>query len=146
MNISSHFTLDELTITAHRGIDNDPPMAILAALKRTAQGLERVRDRLGGWPIIINSGYRSPALNAAVGGAANSQHMLGEAADFICPKFGKPLDIVYALRDSPEIEFDQLIAEWTTNGNGGWAHISFSAGRPRGQTLMIDGRGTRSLP
>lgn len=138
--LSAHFTVAEMTITQQRGLNNDPPLEVVAALRRTAQGLERVRERLGGHPLIISSGYRSPAVNAAVGGSKTSQHMLGEAADFICPYFGSPLDIVYALRDTPDIEFDQLIEEF-----GRWVHISF-CDKPRGQAFRIDKHGSHPLP
>ena len=129
MYLSTHFTLEELTASQEairKGIDNAPTPDVVTNLKRTALGLEQVRTRLGA-PIIISSGYRSPALNAAVGGAKDSQHMIGEAADFICPGFGSPATVVSALMDSG-IKFDQLIQE------GKWVHISFSA-KPRHQVL-----------
>lgn len=141
MHLSSHFTLQEFTVSqeaARRGLDNTPPPDVLERLKRTAQGLEAVRVRLGCAPIIISSGYRSPAVNAAVGGAANSQHMRGEAADIICPRFGTAVEIAAALRDSG-IEYDQLILE-----HGAWVHISFSE-RPRHMALVIDRAGTRPM-
>ncbi len=133
--LSPHFTLDELTVTQQRGIDNTPPPDVLASLKRTALGLEMIRTRLA-VPIIVTSGYRSPEVNAAVGGARNSQHMRGEAVDFIAPRFGAPNSIVSALIDS-WIGFDQLIVEFDR-----WVHVSFSD-RPRGEVLRIDKAGTR---
>lgn len=138
MNLSPHFTLAELTVSetaARRGIDNDPPTEVIERLKHTALGLEAVRIRLGA-PIIVSSGYRSPELNVAVGGAKNSDHTRGDAADFICPGFGAPSTIVSALKDSG-IQFDQLIEEF-----GRWVHISFGP-RMRGQVLRIDRNGTR---
>ena len=141
MRLSSHFTLDEFTASqtaARRGIDNTPPAEVMPALIKTAQGMEAVRVRLGGAPISISSGYRSPELNAAIGGSKTSQHTKGEAADFICPRFGSPTEVVYALRDSG-IEFDQLILEF-----GRWVHISFAA-KPRHMVLEIDAKGTRPL-
>ena len=141
MNLSPHFTLAEFVVSdtaARRGIDNDPPAELLHALKRTAQGLEAVRVRLGGAPIIVTSGYRSPALNAAVGGQPSSQHTRGEAADFIAPRFGSPTEVAAALRDSG-VDYDQLILEF-----GRWVHISFSQA-PRHQALVIDARGTRPM-
>lgn len=141
MNLSPHFTLAEMTVSqeaARRGIDNTPPPAVIDALKKTAQGLEAVRVRLGCAPIIVSSGYRSGALNAAIGGAKYSQHMTGQAADFLCPGFGSPVEVAAALRDSG-IEYDQLILEF-----GRWVHISF-APNPRRQALIIDRAGTRPM-
>lgn len=139
--LSPHFTLDELTVSqtaARLGLDNDPGPEVLAALKRTALGLEAVRVRLGGAPILVSSGYRSPAVNAAVGGSPSSQHMRGEAVDFTSPRFGTPRQIVDALADS-DVPYDQLILEF-----GRWVHISFS-GTPRRHALVIDRSGTRPL-
>lgn len=115
--LTEHFTLAELTITSHRDIDNTPSDAIIEKLKFTARGLEHVRVLLG-VPILISSGYRCPLLNDAVGGAADSQHMQGEAADFIAPKYGTPLDVARHLAAS-DLRFDQIIFEGT------WVHISF---------------------
>lgn len=141
MNLSPHFTLAEMTVSqeaARRGLDNTPPPNIVEALRRTCLGLEAVRVRLGCAPIIVNSGYRSPAVNAAVGGSNNSQHMTGQAADIICPAFGGPTEVAAALRDSG-IEYDQLILEFNR-----WVHISF-APNPRRQALIIDRAGTRPM-
>lgn len=145
MMLSPHFHLAEFlaSATAERmGIDNDPSADLLPSLKRTAQGLEAVRVRLGGAPIIVLSGYRSLALNRAIGSKDTSQHVKGEAADFIAPRFGSPSEIVAALRDSG-IEYDQLILEYADTGRG-WVHCSFSAA-PRHQALQIDASGTRPL-
>ena len=114
------------------------PLETVAAPTRTAHGLEAGRVPRGGAPITVTSGYRCPALNAAIGGAKDSQHMRGEAADFICPRFGTPTEVAAALRDSG-IEYDQLLLEF-----GRWVHISFSAA-PRRQALIIDARGTRPM-
>jgi zinc D-Ala-D-Ala carboxypeptidase len=139
--LSPHFTLDEFTAsqTADRlGLDNDPTPAVMESLKHTAMGLEGVRMRLGGAPILISSGYRAPAVNAAVGGSLTSQHMTGQAVDFICPRFGTPRQIVDALAES-DVPYDQLILEF-----GRWVHISFSD-KARRQALIIDRTGTRPL-
>jgi hypothetical protein len=116
--LSEHFSLAEMTATAHRNINNTPPPGVLDALSDTAERMEAVRELLG-HPIHINSGYRSPALNAAVGGAVNSAHMSGHAVDFICPGFGTPLDICHRLQNAG-IVFDQVIQE------GAWVHLSFA--------------------
>lgn len=141
MNLSAHFTLAEMIVSqeaARRGIDNAPPPDVVERLRRTAQGLEAVRVRLGCAPIIVSSGYRCHELNAAIGGSRTSQHMTGEAADIICPRFGGPVEVAYALRDSG-IEYDQLILEF-----GRWVHISFTD-HPRHQALIIDRAGTRPM-
>jgi zinc D-Ala-D-Ala carboxypeptidase len=118
--LSPHFSLAELTVSdlaSRRGIDNTPPMLVVVNLRNLALGLEQVREILQ-VPIIITSGYRSPAVNRAVGGSAVSAHCDGWAADFIAPLFGTPLQVAKAIRDS-KIAFDQLIAE------GSWTHLSF---------------------
>ena len=120
--LSEHFTLEELTFSStaqRKQIDNNPPAEVLENMKRLAAGLEEVRAALGNKPMRINSGYRSPKLNRAVGGARLSAHMAGYAADFVCPDFGSPLKIVKALA-ATGIQFDKLIQEGT------WVHISFA--------------------
>ena len=139
MNLSPHFTLEEMTVSqtaARRGLDNTPSAAVIAKLRKTAQGLEGVRVVLGGAPIIISSGYRSPAVNSAVGGARKSQHLTGEAVDFTAPRFGSVVEVFNAIKSSG-IKYDQLIQEF-----GSWVHLSFSE-TPRGQALIIDKNGTR---
>lgn len=119
--MSKHFPPTELTFssTAQRlGLVNTPPAAIAAVLADTADRMEQVREQLG-YPIHIDSGYRCPELNRAVGGAGNSAHMAGTAVDFTCTAFGTPLEIVKAIAASA-IKFDQLIQE------GAWVHISFA--------------------
>lgn len=145
MNLSPHFTLQEFTLSAEaarRGINNDPPPELLPVLKRTALGLETVRIRLGGMPIIVNSGYRCLALNQALGSKNTSQHLKGEAVDFICPRFGNPANIVAALKDS-DVPYDQLILEFARSG-GGWVHVSF-AENARRQAFALDERGVQPL-
>ena len=120
--LSEHFTLEELTFSAtaqRKQIDNKPPAEVQDNKKRLPAGLEEVRAVLGNKPMRINSGYRSPKLNRAVGGARLSAHMAGYAADFVCPDFGSPLKIVKALA-ATGIQFDKLIQEGT------WVHISFA--------------------
>ena len=135
MDLTEHFTLDELTVTSHREIDNAPQPETVDKLRATARGLEHVRLVLG-VPVIVTSGYRCPELNDLVGGSANSQHMRGEAADFVAPRFGPPLVVCRAIAAS-DIRFDQLIWEGT------WVHVSFVEDRkPRGQVLTwVKGQG-----
>ena len=129
--LSPHFTLEEFTVSqtaARKGLNNTPSEEIVGVLTNTANQMEAVRKLLGA-PITINSGYRSPEVNKAVGGARNSQHMTGEAVDFIAPGFGSVSAIVERIKSSGLI-FDQLIDE------GSWVHISFSD-KPRKQVLTI---------
>ena len=139
MNLSPHFLLSEFTVSqtaARRGLDNTPPPKVLAALRRTALGLEMVRALIQA-PMQITSGYRSPRLNRIIGGAFNSQHVKGEAADFVAPQYGTPEQIVRAIVAHPEIEFDQCIYEFNS-----WVHISFTDS-PRREALVIDRQGAR---
>ncbi len=129
MNLTEHFTLQEMTFSStaeRRGIHNEPDSIAAANLTATAMGLEQVRALLGA-PLHIDSGYRCPALNKAVGGAWNSAHLRGCAADFTCASFGTPQQIVEAIASSP-IAFDQLIQEGT------WVHIAFDP-NPRREVL-----------
>lgn len=146
MNLSPHFGLAEFTVSrtaASRGIDNTPPAALMQALRRTAIGLETVRMRLGGMPVVVSSGYRSLELNRALGSKDTSQHVQGEAVDFLCPRFGAPTAIVAALKDS-DVPYDQLILEFPDSASGGWVHVSFSA-RDRRQAFALDVNGPRPL-
>ncbi len=151
--LTEHFSLEELTATSHREIDNTPPIDAVTRLGCTARGLEHVRLLLG-VPVIVLSGYRCPALNCIVGGAMteksilamlyatpyepvvsvarqrlishnlqkdDSQHMGGEACDFVAPRFGTPYEICKAIEAS-DLRFDQLIYE---GGANGWVHVSF---------------------
>lgn len=139
MNLSPHFTLEELTrseIALRKGLDNTPDADTIANLTVLALGLEEVRTLLG-HPLHINSAYRGPKVNSAVGGSKNSAHMRGYAADFVCPQFGTPQEICRAIMDST-IQYDQLIHEF-----GAWVHISFDP-QMRHMNLTIDSNGTRN--
>lgn len=122
MNLSPHFTLDEAIVsqTATRlGLDNLPSFETLDVMVVVAGHMERVRLLLGG-PILVSSWYRSPEVNAAVGSGPTSQHIKGEAVDFICPAYGDPFSICQHIsRNVDLIHYDQLIFE------GSWVHISF---------------------
>jgi len=131
--VTPHFTLAELTHTDHRSLDNTPNAGELANLQRLAEFLETVKTTLGGKPIMINSAFRSKAVNDAVGSRDNSQHRLGLAADFRVPSMA-PDAVVRALLKLP---YDQIIREFDA-----WTHISISD-KPRRQALIIDKLGTR---
>jgi hypothetical protein len=137
--LSPHFTLAELTVSnagVRAGLRNVPVGTALENLRRLAEALERVRALLFNAPILISSGYRSPAINSLIGGSLSSAHMRGLAADFIAPKYGRPKAIAEAIRDS-EIPFDQLIFEGT------WVHfaIAEAGAQPRRDVLTAQFRG-----
>ena len=139
MNLSPHFTLEELTITEHREFDNTPDEAELANLKRLAEFLEKVKEVLGGKPIMVNSAFRCKQVNDAVGSKDTSQHRVGCAADLRVPGM-TPDEVVKAIIASG-IGYDQVIREFDR-----WTHISVPNepnGTPRRQALIIDKQGTR---
>ncbi len=144
VKLTTNFDLSEFVTSqtaARLGIDNDPPPEVVENLYLLAMALEDVRERLGA-PIVISSGYRSPALNEAVGGAPNSAHVLGFAADITCPGFGRPLSVCRAIASMPNLRYDQIIHEFGTPAGGGWCHLSIDP-RGRMQTLTINRAGTR---
>lgn len=131
-----YFTIAELTKSAtasRRRIDNTPSSTIKANLTELVDNiLDPLREAWGA-PIIVSSGYRSPKLNRAVGGAKTSQHMYGQAADIRTvsdkPSDNKKLfDLILKLN----LPYDQLIDEYGYN----WIHVSYSP-RNRKQILHI---------
>lgn len=139
MNLSDHFTLEELTHTDHRELDNTPNDLEIENLKRLAHFLEAIKQVLGGKPIMVNSAFRSEAVNTAVGSKNTSQHRVGCAADIRVPGM-TPDDVVKAVMRSG-LEYDQIIREFDR-----WTHVSIPniQGTPaRRQALIIDKSGTR---
>jgi len=139
MNLSEHFTLEELTHTDHRELNNEPNASEMANLTRLAAFLEQVKTVLGGKPIMVNSAFRSKAVNDAVGSKDTSQHRVGCAADIRVPGMA-PDEVVKAVIAS-EIGYDQVIREFDR-----WTHISIpntARSNPRRQALIIDRAGTR---
>ena len=131
MQLTPHFSLAELTVTNQK-IDNTPSKEVVEVLRTTAFYMEKVRELLGNVAVTINSGYRSPDVNRAVGGTSNSSHTYGYAVDFTA--YGHtPLTISNILAKS-NLKFDQLIYEKT------WVHISFDP-RMRGNILTLKGKG-----
>lgn len=127
-----YFTLSELCrsdTALARGIGNIPDPGTEANLRLLVDNvLDPVRELYGG-PIRVNSGYRCPDLNKAVGGAAKSQHLSGQAADITTGKIGAN-KVLFDLIRTSDIPFDQLIDE----SNYSWIHISYSP-NPRKQVL-----------
>ena len=140
MNLSEHFTLEELTFTDHRELDNTPNDAEISNLVRLSNFLEDVKSLLGGKPVMINSAFRSKAVNDAVGSKDTSQHRLGLAADLRIPGM-LPNEVIQAIVAS-KLNYDQVIREFDR-----WTHISSpkDGDKPRRQALIIDKSGTRAF-
>ena len=136
MKLSKNFSLEEMcrSNTARvRGLPNVPNAEQVKNLQHLCENvLQPLRDHLGK-PVVINSGFRSQAVNMAVGGAKNSQHMKGEAADIKCKDYPYAKMIYAWIMDN--LKFDQVTLE--RKGNAVWVHVSFRAGSNRQQALRI---------
>jgi uncharacterized protein YcbK (DUF882 family) len=137
--MAKHFTMAELTrsdTAIAKGLDNSPGVDATKALRLLIErALDPVREMWGA-PLIVNSGFRCPELNKAVGGAASSQHMRGEAADITTGTVaGNKLlfDKMVAAQKRGEISFDQLIDESSYS----WLHVSYRAAGNRNQILHL---------
>ena len=143
MNLSPHFTLEELTrseVAARNGWDNSPKQEEIANLQRLAYLLEKVKEAVGGKPVMINSAFRSKQVNDAVGSKDSSQHRIGCAADIRVPGM-TPKQVVDACITA-SVLFDQIILEFDA-----WTHISVSTDptlASRHSRLIIDKQGTRN--
>lgn len=131
-----HFSIHELTTSAtavRLGINNTPDKTVTANLTALVDNVLDPLREAWGKPIIVSSGYRCPKLNKAVGGAASSQHILGQAADIHTvsdePKENKQL---YDLIRKLNLPVDQCINEYGYN----WIHVSYSP-RNRRQYIAI---------
>ena len=132
-----YFTLDEMihSDTADRlGIDNSPTCDAIQCIDDLVTNvLDKLRDEWGR-PIVVTSGYRCKELNVAIGGARNSQHLKGQAADIISDDFEEFRRFVR--RWCKDNEFDQCIFEH--GGCKQWVHISYVEGRNRRQVLDLN--------
>ena len=139
MNLTEHFTLEELTHTDHREFENVPNEAELENLNRLAKFLEDVKTALGGKPVMVNSAFRSKQVNDAVGSKDTSQHRIGCAVDIRVP--GLTPDQVVRTIIAAGLPYDQVIREFDR-----WTHVSIPntpEAAPRRQALIIDKAGTR---
>lgn len=150
--LSEHFTLEELTHTDHRELDNAPTenekcivdgkeetINAVANLPRLAAFLEEVKKVLGGKPIMVNSAFRSEAVNGAVGSKNTSDHRRGCAADIRVP--GMTPDEVTKAIIASDLPFQQVIREFDR-----WTHIAMVThvgDTPKKSKLIIDKLGTR---
>jgi hypothetical protein len=152
MNLSEHFTFEELTHTDHRDLDNTPTehekciidgkdveVNAITNLSRLAAFLEEVKTLLGNKPIMVNSAFRSEAVNTAVGSKNTSDHRRGCAADLRVPGM-TPDEVTKAIIGS-SLKFQQVIREFDR-----WTHVSIpthEGDAPKRQALIIDKAGTR---
>ena len=141
MNLSKHVTRSEFErseTAINRGIDNSMNEWEIERAKLVCENcFEPIRAKVGA-PIRINSGFRSGALNRAIGGASTSQHSLGEAIDLDL----HDRDLFEWIIDN--VEFDQLIFEGGTTDKADWFHISYRKGRLRKQVLRMVKKGGKS--
>lgn len=135
--LSKNFSLVELTYSStavNKGIDNTPSADIIANMQILVDNvLQPLREQLGK-PLKINSGYRSPAVNTAVGGSATSDHCKGQAADIEIAGMANG-DLAEYIKDN--FKFTQLILEFYTQGlpNSGWVHVSYNPDNLKCQVL-----------
>ena len=150
--LTPNFTLEELTHTDHRTLDNTPTTAekciidgkevmvnAYENLPRLANFLEQLKIILGGKPIIVNSAFRSEAVNTAVGSKNTSDHRRGCAADIRVPGM-TPDQVVKAIIGS-NLQYQQVIREFDR-----WTHVSITTNESdvaKKSKLIIDKQGTR---
>jgi len=139
--LTEHFTLAEMThsnTAVRKGIPNVAPSNVVKAMTTLCEKvLEPVRAHYGR-PVRVFSGYRSPRVNTAVGGAASSQHCLGEAVDFVVPGVS---NIEVCRWIEANLRYDQLIREF---GESGWIHVSYGP-KMRNQELSAVKRGGKTV-
>ena len=131
IRLSEHFTLEEFVRSRKaqaRGIKNEPPAEAVEGLKLLVQHILEPLRQAWGQPIFVTSGYRSPALNRAVGGARNSQHLLGQAADIVADLSLLNYDLGRLIIQL-SLPFDQLIFEG--------CYVEYVAGRPQHRCRWI---------
>lgn len=151
MNVRN-FTLNEFVrseMAVARGIDNKLPDSLEPDAWATLALMQGIRDKLSmladrDVPISISSGYRCPALNAAVGSGPGSDHILAKACDFKAPAFGAPLQICQALAPLVSIlGIGQLIYERPRGVDRAWVHVSTKPpARPVNRIITVTERGT----
>lgn len=139
MHLSKYVTLKEATqsdTAVKAGIDNNPTPDVLEIMRHTAENLfDPIREHFG-VPIGVSSFFRSPALNRAIRGAADSQHVRGQAIDINGHIYGNVLnsEIFNFIKD--ELEYDQLIWEFGDSREPDWVHVSLTDGHNRKMILV----------
>ena len=152
MKLSNYLSLAEVTrsdTAKRKGIDNTPTQEHLENLKVICEEVfDKVREYFG-VPLFISSGYRSAALNKAIGGSSTSDHNLGRALDLDQDGHGNGVtnaDVFKFIKDN--LEFDQLIWEFGTDKNPDWVHVGYREGANRKQILKAvrEGGKTKYVP
>jgi D-alanyl-D-alanine dipeptidase len=119
-----------------KGIDNTPKGVHLEAAKELAQHVfQPIREHFA-TPIFLSSGYRSDALNKAVGGSATSQHSKGEAIDIDMDGHKGPTNTEVFNYIRENLNFDQLIWEFGTKTSPDWVHVSYKKGGPQRKQIL----------
>jgi hypothetical protein len=137
MNLTKNFTLSELTkseTALRRGLNNEPTQEVISALQLLAVNvLQPVRDHYTKG-VKVNSGYRSPEVNATVGGSRTSDHCKGQAADIEIPGVANA-ELAEYIKD--KLQFTQLILEFYTQGvpDSGWVHVSYDPSNLKKQVM-----------
>ncbi len=136
MKLSTNFSVAELSkseAATRQGLDNTPSMEVIDSLQALVDNvLQPLRDKLG--PIVVTSGYRSPAVNKAIGGSATSDHCKGQAADIEVLNMDNKALAEYI---PDNMKFTQLILEFYRKGvaDSGWVHVSYDAKNLKNQVL-----------
>jgi zinc D-Ala-D-Ala carboxypeptidase len=148
MKLSNYVSLAEVTrsdTAKRKGIDNSPTPEHLENLKTiSAEVFDKVREHFG-VPIFISSGYRSAALNKAIGGSTSSDHSHGRALDLDQDGHGNGVtnaDVFNFIKNN--LEFDQLIWEFGSSQNPDWVHVGYRKGANRKQILRAVKSGTKT--
>lgn len=142
MTLTQHFSFEELTRTGQTALqeaNRQEALPYVERLKAVAEMLEVIRSRFG--PVRVSSGFRGPAVNAAVGGSASSQHSKGEAADITCASCDVEILHKWIVTESG-LRFGQCILEKPPGR--AWVHISLGApwraAAKCGESLFFDGK------
>jgi zinc D-Ala-D-Ala carboxypeptidase len=147
MKLTANFTLNELTqseTALRKGLDNAPTQDIISALQLLAVNvLQPIRDHYDKG-VKVNSGYRSPEVNASVGGSKTSDHCKGQAADIEIPGVANA-ELAAYIRD--ELQFTQLILEFYTPGvpDSGWVHVSYDPANLKKQVMTATKRDGKTV-
>ena len=147
MKLTANFTLNELTqseTALRKELDNAPTQDVISALQTLAVNvLQPVREHYGRG-VKVNSGYRSPEVNASVGGSKTSDHCKGFAADIEIPGVANA-DLAAYIRD--ELQFTQLILEFYTPGvpDSGWVHVSYDPANLKKQVMTATKRDGKTV-